>query len=319
MEKKMKEYSNHINGYEDLKTTYNEIRAGFISIALEKNKRATPYVEEAKVLRNRIKNVPNPNGLIGIQNIRNGLITAAGISDKAAKHLGIDGCNDAIQELIKNFLLPAGDNFRDELVFRFLLTKGDSLGGSMRNIVGALAKRKLNRTIVAALRLSDKEFHWFDKKQWRESKEIDFEDLYDAKGLYWENDKGMPRYLYYDITVPLIRNNIDVILLNEQKNSDLKSAILVPENFIALGELKGGIDPAGADEHWKTAKTAIDRIVNGFANANLNPKIFYIGAAIENKMASEIFDNLEQGYINNAANLTKDEHMASITEWIVGL
>ncbi len=315
----MKEYSNHISCYEDLKTTYNETRAGFISIALEKNKRATPYVEEAKVLRSRIKKITNANDLITIQNIRNGLIAAAGISDKAARHLGVDGCNDAIKEFIKNFLLPAGDNFRDELVFRFLLTKGDSLGGSMRNIVGALAKRKLNRTIVAALRLSDKEFHWFDKKQWREANEIDFEDLDEAKGLYWENDKGMPRSLYYDITVPLIRNNIDVILLNEQMDNDLKSAILVPENFIALGELKGGIDPAGADEHWKTAKTAIDRIVNGFSNANLTPKIFYIGAAIENKMASEIYDNLEQGYINNAANLTKDEHMTSITEWLVGL
>ncbi|HAJ78349.1 MAG TPA: hypothetical protein DCO75_01135, partial [Fibrobacteres bacterium] len=35
-------------------------------------------------------------------------------------------------------------------------------------------------------------------------------------------------------------------------------------------ELKGGIDPAGADEHWKTAKTAIDRIVSAFKKRKQN-------------------------------------------------
>jgi hypothetical protein len=35
----------HITKPEDLVTSYNETRAGFIAIALEKNRRATPYVE----------------------------------------------------------------------------------------------------------------------------------------------------------------------------------------------------------------------------------------------------------------------------------
>jgi hypothetical protein len=34
----------HITKPEDLVTSYNETRAGFIAIALEKNRRATPYV-----------------------------------------------------------------------------------------------------------------------------------------------------------------------------------------------------------------------------------------------------------------------------------
>ncbi len=29
------------------------------------------------------------------------------------------------------------------------------------------------------------------------------------------------------------------------------------EKTLMLGELKGGIDPAGADEHWKTANTVL--------------------------------------------------------------
>jgi len=317
----MKAHLNHIKIFEDLTTTYNETRAGFIAIALEKNKRATPFIEEAKVLKNRIKNLSKPSDLLKIKNIRSGLIAASGISDKASKHLGEEGCDDAIKEFINNFLIPAGDGFKEELIFRFLLTKGDTLGGSMRNIVGILAKRKLNQTIIAALKLSNKVFYWLGKNSnnWIQSTDEYYEDFDETKGLYWKNDKGKERSLYYDVTIPLIKNNIDVIILHETKDNEYKNAILNPKNFIALGELKGGIDPAGADEHWKTAKTAIDRIVEGFKSVNLNPKIFYIGAAIESKMATEIFSNLESGYINNAANLTKDEHMTSITDWLVNL
>ncbi|MDR3112572.1 MAG: type II restriction endonuclease [Elusimicrobiota bacterium] len=35
----------HIAKPEDLVTSYNETRSGFIAIALEKNRRATPYIE----------------------------------------------------------------------------------------------------------------------------------------------------------------------------------------------------------------------------------------------------------------------------------
>lgn len=37
---------------------------------------------------------------------------------------------------VANFLQPAGANFVEEFVFRFLLTRGDTLGGSMRNVGG---------------------------------------------------------------------------------------------------------------------------------------------------------------------------------------
>ena len=90
-------------------------------------------------------------------------------------------------------------------------------------------------------------------------------------------------------------------------------------SYIALGELKGGIDPAGADEHWKTARTALSRIHEAFARNQLKPHTFFIGAAIEPKMALEIWNFLESGIIENAANLTDDEQIASITNWLCSL
>lgn len=93
----------------------------------------------------------------------------------------------------------------------------------------------------------------------------------------------------------------------------------IPERFIAFGELKGGIDPAGADEHWKTAQTALTRIKLAFANENLSPDLFFIGAIITDSMAQEIWDQLEDGTLKNAANLTKPDQVASLSNWLVEL
>ena len=312
----------HITKPEDLVTSYNETRAGFIVIALEKNRRATPYIEEARVLQHRIKNIDSPGKLLDIPDIRNGLIAAAGLSDKAASHLGEDGCSAAVREFIDKFLAPAGDTFKEELVFRFLLTKGDSLGGKMRNIVGALAQRKLCLSIISSLRLSNIDFYVLDdtSNQWTSSKEIDDDtEIENSRGISWKTSKDKDRTLYFNITVPIVGNNIDMVLLNKPSTEYIKTVIGQCENYVALGELKGGIDPAGADEHWKTAKTALDRIKNAFQKNSFSPKLFFVGAAIENKMAVEIFNNLKSKYIHNAANLTKPEHITALSDWLVKL
>ncbi|NIA06699.1 MAG: hypothetical protein GWP14_03525 [Actinobacteria bacterium] len=103
-------------------------------------------------------------------------------------------------------------------------------------------------------------------------------------------------------------------------SSDLtRDVIKTPSAYIALGELKGGIDPAGADEHWKTARTALSRIREAFSKHKIEPHIFFIGAAIEAKMASEIWRMLKTGRLENAVNLTDDEQIASITRWLCAL
>ena len=51
----------------------------------------------------------------------------------------------------------------------------------------------------------------------------------------------------------------------------------------------------------------------------LKPYTFFIGAAIEKKMASEIWEMLKQGVLANAANLTDEDQIASITRWLCNL
>lgn len=79
------------------------------------------------------------------------------------------------------------------------------------------------------------------------------------------------------------------------------------------------LKPAGADEHWKTANSALNRIRDAFSRRTLSPYTFFVGAAIENSMAKEIWAQLANGVLTNAANLNKVDQMASLSNWIVSL
>ena len=302
-------YREHLQSASDLVTPYSKIRAGFIQVALEKNHQATPYVEEAKALKRAVAKVATPRTLLTLSELRPALLTAAGVSDKAAAHLQESDQTSAILGLIENFLEPAGDDFVKELVFRFLLTKGDSLGGRMRNLAGLLAERRLTKALIATLSIHGKSFSWLSRKSrsWRtvEANDPDIDSR--IRGLHWQVD-GQPRTLIYNLTVPVVNKNVDLCLLHAEPDS-INFGSANPSShhrvkaYIALGELKGGIDPSGADEHWKTANSALDRIRKAFAADGYNPALFFLAAAIATAMAEEIYRQLQTGQLANAANL----------------
>jgi len=315
-----KSYREHLKSNDDLVTTYEAVRAGFVALALEKNRRATPYVAQARALKNAAAKAKSPSELIRIEEIQPGLLAAAGVSDKALNHLQSQDKIEAIQGLVKNYLEPAGANFVEELVFRFLLNRGDTLGGSMRNVGGVLAQRKLTRAIISTLALAGVRYLWLHatNNAWIEMTEDDSDiELY-LRGLSWKKG-NKSRTLIYNLTIPFLKNNVDFCLINSDPSQLSKDIYNTPSAYVALGELKGGIDPAGADEHWKTARTALNRIQKAFSKSNRKPKTFFIGAAIEKKMAAEIWNELQDGTLDNAANLTGDDQIASISRWLCGL
>lgn len=53
-------YNEHISKWEDLVTTQEAIRKGFIAIAFEKNIKGTPFIEEAKSLKIIAAKTKNP-------------------------------------------------------------------------------------------------------------------------------------------------------------------------------------------------------------------------------------------------------------------
>ena len=313
-------YLRHLSTNADLVTAPEEIRSGFVALALERSRRATPFVEQARALKISAMDAKRPIDLLEIEGIRTALLTAAGFSEKAAKQTEESDQIRAIQDFVEEFLEPAGKNFVEELVYRFLLTRGDSLGGSMRNLAGKMAERKVTRSIISALTLTRTSYQWLNAASdtWIEGK-VDAADIeLSLKALSWERH-GKARMLIYNRTIPLVGKNIDICLLACTQD-ELKPLIYkIPERFIAFGELKGGIDPAGADEHWKTAQTALTRIRTSFARHNLSPHIFFIGAVIADSMSQEIWNQLEEGTLKNAANLTNLDQVASLANWLVNL
>ncbi len=313
-------YHRHLHSSDDLVTTYEATRAGFVALALEKNRRATPHVAEARALREAASQATMPIDLLNIKNIEAGLLAASGLSDKALVHLLAEDKTEAIKGLIKNFLEPAGAKFVEELVFRFLLTRGDTLGGSLRNIGGAMAQRKLTRAILSTLTIAGTKYQWQHTKtrQWVDITQDDSEIELSLRGISWQNG-DQNRTLIYNLTVPLVKNNVDLCLFNLDPKELKGNKYAIPESYVALGELKGGIDPAGADEHWKTARTALERIRKAFTNTGYSPQTFFVGAAVEKKMADEIWNQLNDGTLSNAANLNEEKQITSISSWLCTL
>ncbi len=253
------------------------------------------------------------------------MLTASGLSDKSLNYLTEDDKVAAIKQLIEKFLEPAGGSFVDELIYRYLLTRGDTLGGKARNLAGQLGERKFIRSLLSVFNLSGTDYYWRDSTSasWLPKPKDDTDLEKRASSFYWKIGRTN-RLLIMNTTVPVVKKNVDVCVLdstieNLRADSRKKSIIYSNESYVALGELKGGLDPAGADEHWKTANSALSRIRSSFRKKKLSPHTFFIGAAIENSMAKEIFNQLQNGILSGAANLTKDEQLTSVCSWIVHL
>ncbi len=303
----------------DLITTWEQTRAGFISFALEKNRRSTPIVESAKSLKVLASKATTAKALLKITDIRPALLTAAGLSDKAISYFSEKDKDIAINELIRNFLEPAGKYFIDELVYRYLLIKGDSLGGTMRNLVGEMAQQKLIRTLLSNMSVMGIGYEWFDNetKKWCKAPKNATHIESRLKAVCWQSGRKK-RTLAFNLNIPIVNNNVDICLFNADIETYNKGNIVnEKDKILMLGELKGGIDPAGADEHWKTGNTALNRIRTAFKKEGREIDTSFVAAAIEKKMASEIYGQLQKGTLSFAANLTIDEQLVNYCDWII--
>lgn len=314
----------YINSLEDLITTHEETRAGFLAIALEKNMVGDPYVKQALAFKAMVSHTKGPEDFLTMPSIRPFLLTAAGLSEKSLQHLNNEDHTLVIKELIDKFLKPAGSAYIDETIYRFLLTKGDAVGGIMRNRIGAMGQEKLVRCILSCMNVRGITYEWVDGNngtfKWLAKRNDDTGVEKTLKALYWTNSHGS-RVLGFNMTNSIVKKNIDICLYNADKTyyKQGKIAKIHPERAIMLGELKGGIDPAGADEHWKTANTALDRIRTSYATERLQIQTSFVGAAIERAMAGEIYSQLRSGIMTNGVNLTNTNQLVEYCNWLLDI
>lgn len=228
------------------------------------------------------------------------LTAICGFSQKSRSHLGKEFIIDTIKTSIDLDRLRKDVTYIDELKVSYFLTCGESLGGTMRNVIGQFAQNKLSQKIID--RLTDNRISYIATRNAKQN----------VINLQWNN-----YCLFFNKKPKFINKSIDFILL---KDLDKKFDIEKPELYVSCGELKGGIDPAGADEHWKTANFALDRIRKGFIDKNLStPDLFFVGSAIESSMAEEIFEQLKNGKLKAVANLNKEEQLNELIDVLLKL
>ncbi len=290
-----------IAGPDDLVTPPAAVSDGFLWQAKNKRMLAGAMVDEAEALGRHLETLGDIGLVAKNETIRQGVLAAAGFSDKSQNHIDAKELNLAVRSALQQIAERAGDGWQDEIVSRYLLTRGDTLGGSMRNLTGTRANKMFaSRTIVALRKVGAQP-------------EMEKTNRGKVKSISWNK-----RLLLFDKKCPLTGNNIDVMFLEGTDGLGSQAACLAdPSCYLACGELKAGIDPAGADEHWKTARSALNRIRATFGSAGL--ALFFAAAAIELGMAREIYSDLSSGRLAHAANLTIDEQLDDLISWLVSL
>ncbi len=277
-----------------LVTTRADVVAGFRWQAEEKARRSNDYSDVADYFEQRAKTIQSVEEVFADPRLRVFFIGACALSAKAAGQLGEQACRDIVTATI-DFDRLTDQDYVSNLRSRYFLTCGDALGGTMRNVIGKRAQKIL----------SDYVCDYLNGQNLNPSIVRNTQDK--ITEIRWAN-----RTLVFDRKPKFIGFNIDLILIKSTHFS--KDFLEVPSRILACGELKGGIDPAGADEHWKTAKSALDRIRQSYeAITAPGPALFFVGAAIEVAMAGEIYRDIANNKIAAAANLHHINQMTELT------
>ncbi len=212
---------NLIKSSSDLVTSHDATRNGFLAQALRKTKKAAPYVAQAHRLLDKLKEINTPGDLIGLDDIRDELVTAAGFSDKAAGYFSSKELEDSLLTILKAIEAESGEKWREEILYRFLLTRGDSLGGAMRNITGVIAQVKFTQAVLAALRIKAVKYQVKTSPSNPDK----------VQRIAWPD-----RVCFFDKTPTFIGKNIDVILLSGHDTSS--DALSEKKNYLVCGELE---------------------------------------------------------------------------------
>ena len=77
-------------------------------------------------------------------------------------------------------------------------------------------------------------------------------------------------------------------------------------DMLWAGEIKGGADPAGSEEHWKTATQALSRILEASEKTGRSkPALSFLATIIVERVAREAQAWIDQGKLTSVYNLTK--------------
>ena len=209
---------------------------------------------------------------------------------------------------------------------------GDSLGGMSRNEVGRVSLMRIVNPLICHLHARG----WLSSVSYSlKGPVVPQDDAGDSVATKRKRIDVSPdtdigelvrrfetyRVLYHELET----SNGSRLLLNRQlkwQDSAGETHKIGPDlyshvgdvDMLWAGELKGGADPAGSDEHWKTATEALDRILRAAeATGRQTPMLSFIATILVERVAKDAQAWIEQGKLTSVYNLTqmyeKEEEM----------
>ena len=315
----------------EITTTSAETAEGFRQQSLRQFTLASPFVSRIIEAQRKLAHIgPDLENLLQVaerdQEIIEILIGALGLTEKARNAIG----SEETKKFLRRHILARKQDFLEpdiinNILYRYALNSGDQLGGVKRNDTGKQAEIKFGEYLLTRMQTKYQSFgvSYLQRRidNFMTLLGTDICDLLESglSALQWPG-----RVLAFNMKCPFVGsrgNNVDIILLRTPRiissRVDIRALLHERKNYILCGELKGGIDPAGADEHWKTARSALDRIEGSFSIQA--PELIFIGAAIEESMAQEIIQRMEEGKLAGVANLCKPQQIERLVNWLVDL
>ena len=278
-------------------TNQKSIEKGFIWQAQKKRELSEHFSITAKLAKTLLKKVNSFEDIYNNNIIFDFIIGTLMLSKKSIINLDKKVVKGIIEEQI-NFKKLSNQNYVNQLGDNYLISSGESVGGANRNIIGkkreAIFIENLERILIENSITYKKEI-----TKTGNTSSITYSD----------------RRLIFNKKPYYINKSVDFIVIKKINNKfDMEN----PNSYCCAGELKSGIDPAGADEHWKTARTALKRINTVFLQDNKTPPpLYFVGGAISNHMACEIIEMLERNRLKYAANLNNKSQLKKICQKIL--
>lgn len=282
---------------ENLITTQANINKGFLWQARKKRELSQISLKQSREAKTKLKKATSFDDIYNDQILFDFLVGALMLSKKSISNLDFDNVKLLVETEI-DFKKLNEQNYINLLEKNYLLMCGESIGGQMRNRIGKKGEELFIEKIKYLL--DDKNVKY----------KMEYSKSGNLNSIVWNN-----RTIIFNKKSNFINKSVDFIVLKLTNGTyDLED----PDSYCCAGELKSGIDPAGADEHWKTAMAALKRISFSFKSIELKtPPLYFIGGAISNFMATEIIGLLKKDKLQYAANLNHSDQLERICDKIL--
>ena len=234
-----------------------------------------------------------------------------------------------LNEVISGLLVTIGEISPNMHLQMFLANLGDSLGGTSRNDVGRAASALIVRyialhmhetgrlesitySIKSGLETDDEE----EETQNEGVNSVEIAPGFDLETLLFSLEKQRVKYkelrfsngfsLLLDRQIRWVAEKEDEKLISKKFGVDFHSTNDESESMKWAAELKGGADPAGSDEHWKTATEALNRIIEASKDTGRDvPELSFIATIFVQRVARAAQRWIDDGRLKSAYNLTK--------------